>query len=158
MQPLYRSIVATGRDPVWYRDGSVPDSVDGRFDMIATILSLVLIRLEQGGEAARADAALLTELFIADMDGNIRQMGTGDLMVGKNIGKMMGALGGRIGTMRGALDSGEGLEGPVSRNIFHDAPPSDAAVSFIAARLERFHNALGERPVEAVIAGDLPAL
>lgn len=157
LQPLYRSIVAVGRDPVWYRDGEVPDTVDGRFDMIATILSLVLIRLERGGDAARADSALLAELFIADMDGNIRQMGTGDLMVGKHVGKMMGAVGGRIGTMRTALESGEGLDGAVGRNIFHDKPPSEAAVSLIAARLGRLHTALSERPIEAVMAGDLPS-
>ena len=157
LRPLYDTIVRIGRDPLWYRDGQVPDTIDGRFDMIATILSLVLIRLERGGEEARADSALLAELFIADMDGNIRQMGTGDLMVGKHIGKMMGALGGRLGVFRDALDSGAGVEDAVRRNIFHDSAPSDAAVAFVAAKLGRFHAALAERTVEQVLAADLPS-
>ena len=156
LDALYRSVVAAGRDPIWYRDGQVPDTVDGRFDMIATILSLVLIRLEQAGPEGRADAALLTELFIADMDGNIRQLGTGDLMVGKHIGKMMGAVGGRLGAYRAALETGEGLNAAVARNIFHDAPPSDAAAGFVAARLGRFHAALAEREIDMLMTGSLP--
>ena len=156
LKPLYDAVVARGRGPVWYREGEVPDTIDGRFDMIATILTLVLIRLERGGEDARADSALLTELFIADMDGNIRQMGTGDLMVGKHIGKMMGAVGGRLGVFRAALDGGEGLEEAVRRNIFHDAPPSDAAARAVARRLAAFHEALAALPIEAVTAGELP--
>lgn len=156
LDALYRAVVAAGRDPVWYRDGQVPDTVDGRFDMIATILAFVLIRLERAGPEGRADAALLTELFIADMDGNIRQLGTGDLMVGKHIGKMMGAVGGRLGTYRAALKTGEGLDAAVARNIFHDAPPSDSAAAFVAARLGDFHAALGETNTDNLLAGNLP--
>lgn len=156
LRPLYDAVVAIGRDPIWYRDGQVPDTIDGRFDMIATILALVLIRVEQGGAETRADSALLAELFIADMDGNIRQLGTGDLIVGKRIGKMMGTLGGRIGAFRTAFETGEGLEEAVSRNIFWGAPPSPEANAFVAARIGRFHAALAERPMPAILSGDLP--
>ena len=45
LQPLYAAVVGRGRDPSWYRDGQVPDTLDGRFDMIAAILSLVLLRV-----------------------------------------------------------------------------------------------------------------
>src|SRR5438128_8274235 len=67
LQPLYRAIVAKGREPAWYREGQVPDTLDGRFDMIAAILSLVLLRLEREGAATRDQTVLLTEIFIADM-------------------------------------------------------------------------------------------
>src|SRR5205085_11236425 len=73
LRPLYDAVVAAGRAPVWYRDGEVPDSVEGRFEMIAATLSLVLLRLEADGEATRRDSVLLTELFIDDMDGSLRQ-------------------------------------------------------------------------------------
>jgi cytochrome b pre-mRNA-processing protein 3 len=45
-RPLYNAVVAAGRDPAWYVEGEVPDTVDGRFDMIAAILALTLLRLE----------------------------------------------------------------------------------------------------------------
>ncbi len=66
---LYRAIVAVARAPDWYQAGAVPDTVDGRFDVVALVLALVLLRLE-GDEGARQFSADLTERFIADMDGS----------------------------------------------------------------------------------------
>jgi cytochrome b pre-mRNA-processing protein 3 len=150
LDPLYRAIVAYGRARCWYLEGEVPDTVDGRFDMIAAVLALVLIRLEQEEPEGREASVLLTEIFIDDMDGSLREIGIGDLIVGKHIGKMMGALGGRIGAFRAA--SGD-LRAPVLRNIFHDAPPSDAAAAFVAGRLEEFQRGLSRSPLEAILAG-----
>lgn len=155
LQPLYNAIVAEGRNPAWYRHGQVPDTIDGRFDMIATILSLVLIRLEHGEAKAKADSVLLTELFIADMEANIRQLGTGDPIVGKRIGQMMGAVGGRLGAYREALASGSSLEPAVRRNIFHDNAPSDDAVAWVSKHLQAFHESLQKQPVESILDGDL---
>lgn len=152
LQPLYDRIVAAGRDPAWYRDGEVPDTIDGRFDMITAILALVLLRLEQ--EDAREASVLLTEAFVADMDGSIRQMGIGDLLVGKHIGQMMSALGGRLTAFRGAADGS--LEGPVIRNIFHDAPPSGQIVGFVAARLERIRDQLADLSLQQLTTGEFP--
>jgi cytochrome b pre-mRNA-processing protein 3 len=158
LRPLYEAIVALGRDPVWYREGRVADTIDGRFDMVASILSLVLIRLEAEGDVARSDSVRLTELFVDDMDGTLRQIGIGDVVVGKHLGKMMGALGGRLGAFRGAL-SGEGdLREAVRRNIFRDAAPSDEAVALVSDRLERLHSALAATPLEPLRAGRLPSL
>src|ERR1700754_4284962 len=128
LRPLYDAIVAKGREPAWYRDGQVPDTLDGRFDMIAAILSLVLLRLEKEGEAARDQSVLLTEIFIGDMDGTPRQLGIGDYVVGKHVGRMMSALGGRIAAFRAGREAGS-LTEAVTRNIFHEAPPSDEAVA-----------------------------
>src|SRR3546814_20179510 len=71
-------------------------SVDGRFDMLALVMTLVLLRLDSEGEPLRQAAVDLTERFIDDMDGQLRQIGIGDFVVGKHVGKMMGALGGRM--------------------------------------------------------------
>lgn len=155
--PLYRAIVAEGRDPAWYRDGGVPDTIDGRFDMIASILSLVLIRLEREGDGARADSVRLTELFIDDMDGQIRELGIGDVVVGKHVGKMMGALGGRLGAFRDALDGDEDLGEAVRRNIFRGEAAPEPAVSFVADRLRRLHSALAAASMEPLRAGTLPS-
>jgi cytochrome b pre-mRNA-processing protein 3 len=153
--PLYRAVVARGRDPSWYCEGQVPDSVDGRFDMIAAILALVLIRLEDEGEAGRIPSVLLTETFVDDMDASLRQIGIGDYVVGKHVGRMMGALGGRLAAFREAA-SGEGLEAAVRRNIFHDAPPSEQALAFVAAGLSGLAAALPSADLESLLAGRLP--
>ena len=155
LQPLYRAIVAKGREPAWYRDGQVPDTLDGRFDMIAAILSLALLRLETEGEATRPQSVLLTEIFIKDMDAELRQLGVGDYVVGKHVGRMMGALGGRLTALRAARATGS-LDAAVARNIFHEAPPSEAALAFVASGLERFAGALDAMPIEDVLAGRLP--
>ena len=151
LAPLYRAVVARGRDPAWYREGQVPDTLDGRFDMIAALLALVLIRIEAEGEAGRRPSVLLTEIFIDDMDGTLRQIGIGDYVVGKHVGRMMSALGGRLAAFRTGP-----FEDAVRRNIFHEAPPSEAAVATVAGRLQRFAAALDGTSLDALLAGALP--
>jgi cytochrome b pre-mRNA-processing protein 3 len=152
---LYAAIVAEGRDPFWYRQGEVPDTIDGRFDMIAAIAALVLIRLEAEGEAGRTPSVLLTELFIDDMDASLRQLGIGDYVVGKHVGRMMGALGGRLAAFRAARETGD-FATAVARNIFHEAPPSDASLSLVAGRLEGLAARLDAAGYESLLAGRLP--
>jgi cytochrome b pre-mRNA-processing protein 3 len=78
-------------------------------------------------------------------------------MVGKHLGKMMGALGGRLAAFRTALAAGGDLHAPVTRNIFHDAPPSPAALDFVTGRIGRFARGLAETPTEAILEGRVPA-
>ena len=152
--PLYRALVARGRDPFWYQSG-VPDTLDGRFDMVAAMVALALIRLEGEGEAGRAPIALLTETFVEDMDATLRQIGIGDYVVGKHVGRMMGALGGRLGAFRAARGAGS-WEEAVRRNIFHDAPPSDDALAAVTSRLADFAAALDGASLGALREGALP--
>lgn len=102
LRPLWHWIVEQSRSPEYYTDGNVCDTVEGRFDMITAVLALVLLRFEQG-EALAERYSLLTELFVADMDAQIRELGVGDLVVGKHMGKLMASLGGRLGAYRDAL-------------------------------------------------------
>lgn len=155
-RPLYESVVNAGRDPAWYLDGQVPDTIDGRFDMISALLALVLVRMEQDKEQTRSASVLLTELFIDDMEGSVRQIGIGDLMVGKHVGKMVGALGGRLNAFRAAIGEGGDFQAVVVRNVFHDAPPSPAAAEFVSKRLESHHRALAAAPLATILAGELP--
>lgn len=116
LRPLWHRVVEISREPEWYASCGVADTVAGRFDMITAVLSLVLLRLERDGECG-AESALLTELFVADMDGQLRESGIGDIVVGKHIGKLMGALGGRLGAYRKAL-AGEGsIDEAAKRNV-----------------------------------------
>ncbi len=126
--PLYSAVVAEARRPEWYSRGLVPDTMDGRFDMVALVLSLVLLRLEREGESSALPSVLLTEVFIDDMDGTMREVGFGDLVVGKRVGGIMGMLGGRLGAYR----DGD-RQDAVIRNVYRDAPPDDAAVNELVA-------------------------
>ncbi|HEX9964639.1 MAG TPA: ubiquinol-cytochrome C chaperone family protein [Allosphingosinicella sp.] len=136
----------------------MPDTLEGRFDMLATMLALVLIRLESEGERAQAQSVALTEIFIDDMDGTLRQIGIGDFVVGKHVGKLVGALGGRLGAFREALAEAAPLEPALRRNIWRDGPADDAQVEFVAGRLRRFHAGLSATAMEPLLAGKLPAL
>ncbi|VWX55866.1 ubiquinol-cytochrome C chaperone family protein [Sphingorhabdus sp. 109] len=156
MQSLYNAIVSEGRQLAWYEEAQVPDSIDGRFDMIAAIFSLVLIRLEKD-ESRGQDIAWLSEIFISDMEGQLRQIGIGDMVVGKHVGRLMGALGGRVGAYRDALENDADLKDAIVRNIFRGEKPDDEALDILARRLAAYHAALGACGTEAIIAGQLPA-
>jgi cytochrome b pre-mRNA-processing protein 3 len=149
--------VNSGRDPAWYLEGQVPDTINGRFDMISAMLALVLVRLEADEPRTRTASVLIAELFIEDMEASIRQLGTGDVVVGKRIGKMMGALGGRIGAFRNAIQADEDFTAPVTRNIFHESPPSPEAVAFVSSRLRSFYTNLEAMDADTILSGELPA-
>ncbi len=155
-RPLYEAIVNEGRNPDWYVAGEVPDTIDGRFDLISSVLALVLIRMEADQERTREASVLLTELFIDDMEGSVRQLGIGDLMVGKQVGKMVSALGGRLGAFRTEIEAGGDFTQPVRRNVFHDAPPSEDALLFVSSRLRALFGRLEAVPADKLLAGSFP--
>lgn len=155
LTPLYRAIVAEARDPTWYRAGAVPDTQDGRFDMLAAILAIVLIRLEREGERFAAESALLTEAFVADMDAQLRQIGIGDVGVGKQVGKMMGALGGRLTAYRDALAEDGDMRAALARNLWRGDPPHARAIGFVEARLRALAERLEGMDAAAIVRGTL---
>ena len=104
VRPLWHHLVSVARQRHWYADLGVPDTLEGRFDMITAVLSLTLLRMETE-EALIPPSVRLTELFVEDMDGQLREIGVGDLVVGKHMGKLMSLLGGRLGAFRSALAS-----------------------------------------------------
>lgn len=123
VRPLWHRVIELARDPRWYmaresEGGGVADTVAGRFDTITLVLSAVLLRMERE-PALVPSSVLLTELFVDDMDGQLRQSGVGDLVVGKHIGKLVSSLGGRLGALREALaqDGDAALVGAVERNV-----------------------------------------
>jgi len=156
LAPLYRGVVQEARRPDWYRDGRVPDTLDGRFDMVAAVLSLVLLRLESEGEAGRAPSPPPTQMFVEGMDGQLRERGVGDIVVGKHVGKMMGALGGRLGALREAFAGGD-LDQGIERNIYRGETPSAAALASVREGLVGLHARLAAVPGEDLIGGAWPA-
>lgn len=153
LRPLYTAVVREGRQPHWYVEGAVPDTLDGRFDMIVAILAQVLMRLEQQDGAQ--DAVWLTELFVDDMDGQLRQEGVGDVVVGKHVGRMMSALGGRTAAYRAALGGEADLDEALRRNLYRGAMVPDAALAHVAAALRARWTRLGCLSRDALLAGDM---
>lgn len=153
--PLYQAIVHRGRAVHWYVKGAVPDTIDGRFDMIAAVLCLVLLRLEQADK--RQESVWLTELFVDDMEGQLRQIGIGDVVVGKHMGKMMSALGGRYAAYRDGLEPDGDFPGALRRNLYRGEAVEETALADVEARLRAFAQALEKYPTDALLAGELPA-
>ncbi|MDE8653154.1 ubiquinol-cytochrome C chaperone family protein [Novosphingobium album (ex Liu et al. 2023)] len=117
VRPLWHRTVEIAREKAWYAECGVADTVPGRFDAVTLVLALVMLRMERD-KTLIAHSVRLTELFVDDMDGQLRQSGVGDLVVGKRMGKLMGVLGGRIGVLREALAQGrEALVPVLERNV-----------------------------------------
>lgn len=150
LRPLWHRVVELSREPALYRDDGVADTVAGRFDMIAAILALAMLRVERDGLAA--ETALLTELFVADMDAQLRETGVGDIVVGKHVGRLVAVLGGRLGALREALASGDAavLEAALERNVTMAEGNGTVA---LARRLRAFADRLGEFDTDEVLAG-----
>jgi cytochrome b pre-mRNA-processing protein 3 len=155
MLPLWRRVVATAREPGWYARGGVADSVEGRFDMIVLVLAAVLLRLEQD-ETLIEPAARLTECFVADMEGQLREQGIGDPALGKRMGKLIGALGGRTGALRAALATpgDDALTQAVARNVTFGENAQPAA---IGADLRLLIARLAQTPDARLLAGEIAA-
>ncbi len=136
-QALYGAIVGQARQVEFYRDCGVPDTVDGRFEMVLLHVFLVLRRLRQAaesGETSGAESASAAEgpagdlsqrLFdtlFRDMDASLREMGVGDLSVGKKIKDMVEAFYGRVSSYETGLEAGgAALEAALERNLLGTA-------------------------------------
>ncbi|MDB5695730.1 MAG: ubiquinol-cytochrome chaperone [Sphingomonas bacterium] len=151
--PLYEAVVARARAPHWYLDGAVPDTTDGRFDMVVAVLATVLLRLEQDPAGALASAQV-TERFVDDMDAQLRQAGIGDIVVGKRIGKMMAMLGGRLGAYRDGWAAGD-IRPALSRNLYREELTEAQALEHVAAELAGLRQSLAALSTADVAAGRL---
>jgi cytochrome b pre-mRNA-processing protein 3 len=123
---IYGMIVAQAREPLFYRDLDVPDTVDGRFDLLILQLWLVLRRLRTA-EAGAALSQALFDHFCDDMDANLREMGVGDLTVPKRMQAFGEAFYGRTAAYDTALAEGElRLAAALQKNILNGSHPDSA--------------------------------
>ncbi|MBI1985372.1 MAG: ubiquinol-cytochrome C chaperone family protein [Rhodospirillales bacterium] len=151
---LYLSLVAQARQPGFYLQCGVPDTVDGRFDMILLHAFLVLRRLKRDHSRTADLAQALFDLMFADMDRNLREMGVGDLAVGRRVKAMAAAFYGRIAAYEAGLDAGDAtLAEALKRNLYRKANPDAAAIDAVAAYLRREALALDGQPLAGLMAG-----
>lgn len=118
-EQLYLKIVAQSRHPDFYLKMGTPDTVDGRFEMIAVHAFIVMRRLKAGDRDASELSQMLFNVMFDDMDRNLREMGVGDLRVGKRVKAMAKVFYGRIVAYEEALaGAGESLEQALIRNHY----------------------------------------
>jgi cytochrome b pre-mRNA-processing protein 3 len=157
IRSLYGAIVAQARSPAFYGDYGVPDTVEGRFDMVLMHVYLVWRRLSQAGGAARETAQQVFDLFFQDMDESMRELGVGDLSVPRKVRAMGEAFYGRAGVYDTALAKADDVDlaAAMKRNVFSDAEGNEGATVRLARYLRAADRGLGGQAAEAIAAGEV---
>ncbi|MGE0713868.1 MAG: ubiquinol-cytochrome C chaperone family protein [Alphaproteobacteria bacterium] len=151
---LYLKVVEQARVPVFYERLAVPDTLDGRFELVALHAFLVLHRLAEGGERTRALGQALFDLMFADMDRNLREMGAGDLGVGKRVQQMAEAFYGRLAAYRTAMAEGDAaLEAALRRNLYGTVPADELPTRTLADYVRAVARALAEQDLADLADG-----
>jgi cytochrome b pre-mRNA-processing protein 3 len=143
-QQMFDAAVAEARQAKWYREGGVPDTLDGRFAMLTTVCALVTVRLESVADGTVASAAL-TERFIEAMDAEHRQLGLNDPTLGKRVRKMVAVLARRVGEWRTIVEQNADWAAATRSSVYRDAEVAAERLAFTANMLrelwERLHRA-----------------
>ncbi len=154
---LYAAAVAAARDPALFAAHAVPDTLDGRFETISLHVALLVrrLRLDPDPRGAGLAQAVFDAMF-ADMDTNLREMGVGDMSVGKRVRTMWEGFHGRARAYEAAADApgDAALVEALSRNVWGGRPPGDEA-SRLAAHARTLEAALAALPLDALAAGRL---
>ncbi len=127
---LYRHAVARARRPEFYARLGVPDTVEGRFELVTLHLLLLWRWLQRRPERQGALAQTMIDVFFTDLDRNLREMGVGDLSVGKHVKRIAGSFLARTRDLSAALDEGDAaaVAAVLARNLAEEGrPPADAA-------------------------------
>jgi cytochrome b pre-mRNA-processing protein 3 len=152
---LYTAAVGQARDPYYYAALGVPDSLDGRFDMVALFAFLLVDRLRTDDDArGPLLAQAVFDAMFADMDQNLREMGVGDLSVAKRVKAMWTAFNGRCHAYVDALALGDAaaLESALARNVWRsETVPAGAAP--LAAELRAQARHLATQPIAGLATG-----
>ncbi len=150
---VYSAIVAQSRQPVFYAEWLVPDTVTGRFDMISLHMALLFRRLRSETGPGKDFSQAVFDLFFRDMDRSLREMGVGDLGVPKRIQKMGNIFFGLLAALNEPMDRNDlpGLEAVLSRNIFDGG--AGEHVRALAQYLLDQDRALLSKPAGDIVAG-----
>ena len=155
-EALYDKLVTQARRPEFYAHCGVPDTIDGRFDMIALHLFLLLHRLKRDHpESADLAQAVFDHMF-HDMDQNLREMGAGDLGVGRRVKTMIQGLYGRIAAYEAGLGETDGtLAAALRRNVYGTTEPAPAHLDALTAYVRRQVVTLAEQGYAGLAVGQV---
>lgn len=152
---LYNAAVAAARAPWLYTGLGVPDTLDGRFDLVGAHVFLIIDRLRAVAEPGPAVAQAVFDAMFSDMDFNLREMGVGDMSVSKRMKEMWEAFHGRAEAYGAALAAEPAeLSEALRRNVWRGAAP-DGAAEALADLVRRQKAALATVPVEQFAKGEL---
>ncbi len=160
---LYGRLVARSRSPWFYTRLGVPDTPEGRFELVLLHVVLAIRRLAQDGDSTNELARALTETFVTDMDDCLREMGVGDMVVAKKVKRAAAALYDRNRDYGHALDSygssGASLPNMLATHAWTTPPPDDAAAE-LAAYMRRTEARLAAIAKPDILTGriELPVL
>lgn len=157
---LHDGAVSQGRDPALYASMGAPDTVEGRFELLTAHVILLIDRLDRGDPGEAAVRQDLFDVYVADLDAALREMGVGDLAVGKRMRKLGEAFYGRAKayqTAFAALPDAAPLEGVIARTVLDGAPEADPAP--LSAYVARCRAHLARCETASLLAGvaDWPA-
>jgi cytochrome b pre-mRNA-processing protein 3 len=150
---LYTAAVTAARDPWFYTALGVPDTLDGRFDLVGLHAALLIRRLQDEASPGPELAQGVFDAMFSDMDQTLREMGL-DMGVAKRVRAMWEAFHGRAKAYAAALDAGdeEGLATALARNVWRGAAP-DSRARALAGYAARQADSLGRQGLDALAAG-----
>jgi len=148
---LFDAVSRIAREPHWYVDGEVPDTLDGRFAVLATVTALVLVRLERDGEQV---SVALTERFIETMEAEHRELGQGDPTLGKTVRKLVGSLARRNELWRSAVAGAADWTAATSESLYKSEVSVDA-LDHSASALRRLWATLDQAALADIAEGKL---
>ena len=152
---LYGAAVAAARDPYLYATLGVADTLDGRFDAIALHVYLLVRRLESEPDPGPALAQAVFDAMFLDMDTNLREMGVGDLSVGKRNRAMWEAFHGRSAAYAAAWDDAAALQAAVARNVWRGAAPPTGSAAALVRLAKTQATCLTGQGLDAMLRGEL---
>ena len=151
---LFDAVTAIAREPHWYVEGKVPDTIDGRFAVLSTIIALVLVRLEAEAEQGDVVSVGLTERFIEVMESEHRELVLGDPTLGKTVRKLVGSLARRTDRWRSAT-TGAADWTDIARESLYKGNASADAVQHGSASLRRLWTRLEGAALGEIDAGKI---
>jgi cytochrome b pre-mRNA-processing protein 3 len=152
----YHRIVERAREPAFFADWGVPDTIDGRFEVLALHAFLVLERLRAEHALTAGFAQDLFDTMFADLDRAMREMGASDVGVGRHVKAMARGFYGRSYAYGQGLAAGEtALAEALSRNLFGTIAPSRAQLALAVRYVERQAAALAAASTAALMSGEV---
>jgi cytochrome b pre-mRNA-processing protein 3 len=154
-EALFEAVVAEARRPHWFTAGEVPDTLNGRFAMLATVCALVTVRLESETPEGDSASAALTERFVESMDAEHRELGLNDPGLGRRVRKLVASLERRVDEWRDAVGGERDWRETVVSSIYRSAEPRDGALEHSSRQIRSLWQRLSGIPVDELAEGRL---
>ena len=151
---LFAAVTRRAREPHWYLAGEVPDTLEGRFRMLATVAALATVRLEQAGDGGEAASVALAERFIEAMEAEHREMGLGDPALGRAVRRLVGALARRVELWRDAASGTAGWNEAAQESVYTGAV-APSALAHTAEALRGLWSELRAADIAALEEGQI---